>query len=480
LAAWGIFLIAALAVFGPSAPVSADAVRSETVPDEDEVPSAKPAPKPKPKPGKQQQKRQSGFIEPGPDGVVRTDPVVEPGDPGYQGPPEPRPRPRPPRPKPPVEETPAQPSAPQQPPPEPAAPPAAQPEPPAEPQPPAPPPVSPPAKPPKFVAPKPVIVPEEAPQTRPPAQPPRPADTPQERPPQTPAAPSAPSALGPIRPPEAIGEPAGPRPQTPKPEQPRPQQPQPEPPQPEQPRPEQPRPQQPQPQPPADSGAPARGLIDSGIDDAMGRRFTYYGPGELKPGSGAGVTSATIFAPGMRYPIEAAPSFPNSQVYGRGGYLGPGGGLCDASNYQYPWRDNFCETRGWKTPACPGGKGHQGQDIRAMDCKNAVHWVVAVEDGVITSIGSWAVKLRGAESGREYSYLHMRMRDLEIREGQTVRRGQRMGKVSNDFGGSPTSIHLHFEIKANYAVPGQPARFTKVPPYTSLVDSYKRLLRGTP
>jgi murein DD-endopeptidase MepM/ murein hydrolase activator NlpD len=226
--------------------------------------------------------------------------------------------------------------------------------------------------------------------------------------------------------------------------------------------------------------APSRGVIDSGLTDFAGRRFTYFAPGDLKSGSGSGVTSATIFAPGMRYPIESAPSFPNSQVYGRGGYLGPGGGQCDAANYQYPWRDNFCEARGWKTPACPGGKGHQGQDIRAMDCKNAVHWVVAVEDGVITSVGSWAVKLRGTTSGREYSYLHMRMRDLAVREGQTVRRGQRMGKVSSDFGGAPTTIHLHFEIKANYAVPGQPARFTKVPPYTSLVDSYKRLLRGTP
>ena len=59
-------------------------------------------------------------------------------------------------------------------------------------------------------------------------------------------------------------------------------------------------------------------------------------------------------------------------------------------------------------------------------------------------------------------------------------RGQRLGKVSDDFGGSPTSIHLHFEIRANVALPGQPAGFRKVPPYTSLVDSYKRLLKGQP
>jgi murein DD-endopeptidase MepM/ murein hydrolase activator NlpD len=220
-------------------------------------------------------------------------------------------------------------------------------------------------------------------------------------------------------------------------------------------------------------------LIRSGLTDVTGKEFTYHAPGELPAGTGTGVRTNTIFAPGMRYPIEAAPAYPNSQVYGRGGYLGPGGGLCDAANYAYPWRDNFCEKRDRSTPACASGRGHQGQDIRAMDCKNAVHWVVAVEEGVITKVGSFSVNLKGT-SGREYIYLHMRMRDLAVSQGQQVRRGQRLGKVSDDFGGSPTSIHLHFEIRANVALPGQPAGFRKVPPYTSLVDSYKRLLRGQP
>jgi murein DD-endopeptidase MepM/ murein hydrolase activator NlpD len=74
----------------------------------------------------------------------------------------------------------------------------------------------------------------------------------------------------------------------------------------------------------------------------------------------------------------------------------------------------------------------------------------------------------------------MRRRDLAVSQGQIVTRGQRLGKVSNDFGGAPTSIHLHFEIKANVALPGQPAGFRKVPPYASLVDAYKRQLQGTP
>jgi murein DD-endopeptidase MepM/ murein hydrolase activator NlpD len=211
----------------------------------------------------------------------------------------------------------------------------------------------------------------------------------------------------------------------------------------------------------------------------LGNSFTYWPAGNLQAGSGAGVATSTIFAPGMRYPIERGPAFPNTQVYGNGGFLGAGGDLCDKANYSYPWRDNFCEKRGWDTPACPGGKGHQGQDIRAMDCKKAVHWVVAVEAGTITSIGSWAVKLKG-ESGREYSYLHMAMENLSVQVGDVVTRGQRLGKVSNDFGGQATSIHLHFEIKANVAIEGVSPGFRKVPPYTSLVDAYKRMLKGTP
>lgn len=467
LIGWSIVALMALTL-APAASVTfaqSGPVRSQTVPDDDE-PKDMQAGAPRPKPAAPQ-RRKNGYIQPGPDGVVRTDPIVEPGDPGYVGPlPPPRPRPSPlapPRetaPAPLPEPTPV-PSAPIPEPPKPE-----------PPKPPAPQPVGP--QPPKYVPPKPVLVPEPGdavPQPQPQPATPKPQPPAPKPPSPKPPAP-IPPAPGPGQefiPPEAFPEPgsAGPKPPAPKPEQPTPTPSEPTPPQPAE-------PSEPAPQPDA-----ATGLIDSGLTDSKGRNFTYYAPGDLKPGSGSGVRSDTIFAPGMRYPIESAPSFPNTQVYGRGGYLGPGGGLCDEANYVYPWRDNFCEKRGWQTPACPGGRGHQGQDIRAMDCKNAVHWVVAVEDGVITKIGSWSVNLKGT-SGREYIYLHMRMNDLQVEQGSQVRRGQRIGKVSNDFGGQATSIHLHFEIRANVALPGQPAGFRKVPPYASLVDAYKRLLRGQP
>lgn len=204
--------------------------------------------------------------------------------------------------------------------------------------------------------------------------------------------------------------------------------------------------------------------------------------GALPPGSGAGATDATIWAAGMRFPMEAGPAYANSQVYGYGGYAAPGpGGQCDARNYAYPWRDNFCETRSWTNGMCPAGRGHQGQDIRPATCEKKVHWIVAAESGRITSIGSYTVTLLG-DSGRIYRYLHLDMAGVNAlfptMDSRNVERGQQIGKVSADFGGNATTIHLHFEIKAPVSIGGSPASVNFVPTYTSLVDSYGRLLNG--
>lgn len=204
--------------------------------------------------------------------------------------------------------------------------------------------------------------------------------------------------------------------------------------------------------------------------------------GTLPPGSGTGATDLTLWAAGMRFPMEAGPAYANSQVYGYGGYLAPGpGGQCDARNYAYPWRDNFCETRSWTNGMCPAGRGHQGQDIRPATCTKKVHWIVAAESGRITSIGSYTVTLLG-DSGRIYRYLHMDMPGVHAlfptMDSRDVERGQRIGQVSADFGGSATTIHLHFEIKAPVSIGGAAASVNFVPVYPSLVDSYGRLLNG--
>jgi murein DD-endopeptidase MepM/ murein hydrolase activator NlpD len=208
--------------------------------------------------------------------------------------------------------------------------------------------------------------------------------------------------------------------------------------------------------------------------------FAYYPAGKLMPASsGKGrVGDNYIYAPGIRFPIETAPAYVNSQVYGIGGYLGPKGSLCDKRNYAYPWRDNYCEKRGWKMPLCSAGKGHQGVDIRTATCEKKKYYAVAVEDGIITSIGKYTIKLRG-KSGRTYRYLHLDSRTLQVRKGQRVRRSQRIGLVSNNMGSTRTSIHLHFDIKQTIKV-GNRSKSVFVPPYTSLVDAYKRLIQGNP
>jgi murein DD-endopeptidase MepM/ murein hydrolase activator NlpD len=204
-------------------------------------------------------------------------------------------------------------------------------------------------------------------------------------------------------------------------------------------------------------------------------------PGGLASGSGSGATDPTVWAAGMRFPMKAAPAYANSQVYGYGGFAAPGpGGQCDPRNYSYPWRDNFCETRSWTNGMCPAGRGHQGQDIRPASCEKKVHEVVAAENGRITSIGSYTVTLLG-DSGRIYRYLHMDMAGVHAlfpdAASRTVARGQTLGKVSADFGGSATTIHLHFEIKAPVDTGSGPTVMF-VPTYPSLVDSYGRLLNG--
>ncbi len=205
--------------------------------------------------------------------------------------------------------------------------------------------------------------------------------------------------------------------------------------------------------------------------------FTYDPPGKLQAG-GVGVADPTLYVPGMRFPLEQAKGFAQSQVWGHGGLQGPPGSQCDAPDYSYPWHDNFCEPRSYTTPLCPSGTGHQGQDIRPNSCQAAVYVAVAAEDGVISQIGTYTVYL-SSNTGRTYLYLHMQMNQLKVHVGDHVTRGQPLGLVSNNFGSSSTTIHLHFEIKEPVTLNGSTVT-TRVAPYTSLIDAYQRLLAGTP
>jgi murein DD-endopeptidase MepM/ murein hydrolase activator NlpD len=196
--------------------------------------------------------------------------------------------------------------------------------------------------------------------------------------------------------------------------------------------------------------------------------FSYRSAGELVPGSGQGRVDSKVYLPGMRFPLEST-AFANSQVWGTGGSQGPAGSQCAPVNYSYPWRDNFCETRTHAMPLCAAGKGHQGQDIRPSTCERNKHWVVAAIAGTVTHIGSYSVYVTADDgSGTRTDYLHMS--SVAVTVGQRVTQGQRLGKVSNVFGGESTTIHLHFNVRQKDSVLG----FVFVPPYTSLIEAYKR------
>lgn len=221
------------------------------------------------------------------------------------------------------------------------------------------------------------------------------------------------------------------------------------------------------------------------LTDADGKIFSYIPVGELLPSSGPGFIDETVYRPGILFPTEEA-VFLNSQVYRYGGGMGSVNGMngsqCDARNYDYPWQDTFCEHRDRNQPLCPGG-GHEGLDIRPHTCTKNTHWAVAVEDGRIIDVRRHWVTMQTAD-GTLYNYLHLNMGELAVTEGEQVVRGDRIGKISNDFFKSdgtsvPTTTHLHFEMYENYvAAPGEDPLFTKVNPYMTLVAAYDRKLRG--
>lgn len=211
--------------------------------------------------------------------------------------------------------------------------------------------------------------------------------------------------------------------------------------------------------------------------------FYYFRAGNLAPSSGTGSPEQAMLVPDMTFPIKSAPAVAQTQVYRYGGGV-KGGDQCDVRNFTAPWRDNYCETRSTTnaTPWCAKTGVHLGQDIRVGTpdgCKaeratkaadRARYEVVAVEDGVISNVGSYSVTLRGDTGGRIYRYLHLNMAKLKVATNQTVKKGDVIGYVSNDFGGTPTTLHLHFEIKLNTAENG----WQYAPPYTSLLAAYQR------
>lgn len=235
--------------------------------------------------------------------------------------------------------------------------------------------------------------------------------------------------------------------------------------------------------PPTDTDADAGDTLT----DEEGRTFSYRPAGDLMPGSAPDniIVDEVVYDDQITFPAED-PVFLNSQVYGHGGSQASLNGLstdqCNSENYDYPWRDNFCEKRGKDQYFCEDG-GHTGVDIRPAGCQKETYWAIAPEAGEIYYIGSYSVRLM-AEDGTWWQFLHLDMNHLAVSEGQEVTAGQRIGKISNVFFDSngdsvPTTVHMHVDMKEAYSpTNGDDAFIDRVSPYMTLVAAYERKLRG--
>jgi hypothetical protein len=233
------------------------------------------------------------------------------------------------------------------------------------------------------------------------------------------------------------------------------------------------------------SAAPSKAAVPE-RPDAASPTFTYYAPGRLVPGTGyrrnGGRSDDTVYS-NIRFPLAAAPAFANTQYFARR----VAGGV-----HTYPWRDNFCESRSFRVSQCPGGHGHQGQDIggigggchpaRLGDDRCGPHQndVVAVRDGVILrASGQEAVWLivNTANEHIRFRYLHMRPKLLDaggVLNNRAVKAGELIGRIGNYSGHeNGTSYHVHFDIQV-------PTRmgWIYVNPYMTLVSAYERLIGG--
>jgi len=214
--------------------------------------------------------------------------------------------------------------------------------------------------------------------------------------------------------------------------------------------------------------------------------FSYRPVGDLIANSGyhkqGGRTDLTAYSQ-IRFPLQHAPDFVRSQSFGKRDKMDqPSGG--------YPWRDNFCESRSFEVGQCPGGYGHQGQDIRPAPCPGSSNDedrcdprhqpVVAVRDGVvIRSSKQQAATLQINTSNEHirFRYMHMNPSIMDadgLLNGRHVQEGEQIGVVSNYLDHpNGTTRHLHFDVQV----------FTRdgwlwVNPYVTLISAYERLIRG--
>jgi len=239
--------------------------------------------------------------------------------------------------------------------------------------------------------------------------------------------------------------------------------------------------------------------------------FTYYASGQLIPRTGyrrfGGKPDSTAYAP-IRFPFAHAPAHVYSQLYmtsadcsrdatsatvarRRGQPI-----KCVASSDEeadaatslrtLPWRDNFCESRDFSVGECPGGKGHQGQDIVPADCLfDGPHRCQSDRLGLVAVQDSVVLRAQGQEGLTllvntptehiRFRYLHMEPDELDRRKltnGRILREGDDVGLLSNyNQREDGTSHHLHFDMQVLTR-----EGWILVNPYMTLLAAYERLI----
>jgi hypothetical protein len=251
--------------------------------------------------------------------------------------------------------------------------------------------------------------------------------------------------------------------------------------------------------------------------EKLSTAFSYYPPGQLISGTSArnrgGDPDYTVYS-AIRFPLADAPVQTYSQMFMNLGDCTSASGdsrtlrrrgapfRCASDNKvaeaampsgghnTYPWRDNFCEARGFFVGQCPSGLGHQGQDIVPVECglssqdsdhcDRSQHRVVAVRDGMVTRAArqeGLVVVVNEPGAHLRFRYLHMNPKIIDdggFFSGRVVRQGEIIGRVGNYNGREGgTSYHLHFDMQ----VPTKDG-WVLVNPYMTLASSYERLIGG--
>jgi hypothetical protein len=245
-------------------------------------------------------------------------------------------------------------------------------------------------------------------------------------------------------------------------------------------------------------GQPARPRPDlpPGITERPQERspdFSYRPSGDIIANSGfrkqGGRADFNAYSQ-IRFPLQTVPAFVHSQSYrNRKSSDKPIDELV-GSNTSHPWQDNFCESRSFGVGQCPGGFGHQGEDIRpapcppqtdaANSCDPKQRAVVAVRDGVVIRSPKQQAATLQINTRNEhirFRYMHMNPAALDadgVLNGRRVNEAEKIGVVSNYLDHpNGTSRHLHFDVQV----------FTRdgwlwVNPYVTLVSAYERLIGG--